>query len=243
MKIIQLEVELEQELIAKAKAGNNEATKTLLEQYGPALKAAKYKAGGSLDHSEAESAVNAAFAEALFRFDPAKHSRLATLIKNLLAQETSYESSTKLAVSIPERTLSRYWNIMRKANMNASKAVKIAPDNGMSTVIFSSIHQANLSESLEHIPYTEEIALESIQPETRVPTTFQRESVKSIFRELEDDNDLTSEEIQVLSVHYGLAGVDTDKSFDFTAEELQIPRGEVIKLHRSAITKARKRLS
>lgn len=241
--IEQLELKHELELIYRVREGDNVAAETLLKQYLPALKAAQRKAI-ALDKSEAESATQAAFMEAVWRFDKAKHNRLAGAIKSALAQEVEHESKTKQTFSIPSRSLSRYWNILRKADNDPRLAADIAEQHGMSRSTWLTINDNVLSTNIPDPSETDnEPVLHPLWDTPSEPTSFQRESVKYVFAKLDDDNDLTPEEVEVLGVHYGLLGVDCSKNYDFSADELGLPKREVIRLHTSAIRKARKRLN
>lgn len=69
--------------------------------------------------------------------------------------------------------------------------------------------------------------------------------MRASFAALEDDNDLSPVEVQVLSVYFGLAGNchSESKSFTETAFELDMPVKEVKLHHINAIRKARLRLT
>lgn len=242
--IEQLEPSFELELISKAKAGDNEATQILLDQYEPALRASMRKTYGTLDRDEARSAAYSALIEAVWKFDPARHNRLATIIKITLTQELEYESKTKQTFTIPERSLSRYWNILRKADGNHNKAADIADQHGMTRSTWLSIHSSVTSTHLPQFSDTEqEPVYHSVFCTAQDPADFQQDTLKTVFEFLEDENDLTPEEIEVLGIHYGLLGVDCQKDYGHTSAELGLPRKEVIRLHTSAINKARRRLN
>lgn len=69
--------------------------------------------------------------------------------------------------------------------------------------------------------------------------------MRASFAALEDDNDLSPVEVQVLSVYFDLAGNchSESKSFTETAFELDMPVKEVKLHHINAIRKARLRLT
>lgn len=126
-----LDIEEEEALIARAKAGDNEATEELFSIYQPAMIAASNRNHSYLNKNERDSTAQAAFVESLHIFDPARHQRLAAVIKNTLRHEYEYEKSTREVLSVPGRTISRYPHIMSKGGDDILKALKIAPKNDM----------------------------------------------------------------------------------------------------------------
>lgn len=241
----ELTIEDEQKLIKAAKNGDNQATKTLLTQYGPALKAASNRNFLALDHAERDSVCHVAFVEALNDFNPAKHSRLAGVIKNSLKKEFAYERSTSEVLSIPERTISRFNLIMSKADQDVFKALEIAPKNDMSTDTFLAVWRITkdsvrldeiVSDSLETNPIN--------NPTVEAPEAV-REQVKAVFEVRNDGFDLSPIEVQVLATHHGLAGNNhsEQKSFAETAFEMDMPVKEVRAHYRTALAKANLRLT
>lgn len=242
--LTELTIEDEQKLIKLAKNGDNQATKTLLTQYGPALKAASNRNFLALDQNERDSVCHTAFVEALNDFNPAKHSRLAGVIKNSLKKEFAYERSTSEVLSIPERTISRFNLIMSKADQDVFKALEIAPKNDMSTDTFLTIWKVTkdsarldeiVSDSLETTPLT--------NSSDEAPEAAKRQ-VMAVFEVKDDGYDLSPIEVQVLSVHFGLAGNcnSESKGFAETAFELDMPLKDVRTHYKSAIAKAQLRL-
>lgn len=239
-----LDIEEEKALIARAKAGDNEAAEVLLSIYQPAMIAASNRNDSYLSKNERDSTAQAAFVESLHIFDSARHQRLAAVIKNTLRHEYEYEKSTREVLSVPGRTISRYHHIMSKAGDDIFKALELAPKNDMSASTFLQVHHV-----LKDSAYIEEFDTESLvtSPITKAPQEAPevvREQVKTIFKSLGDDSDLTPSEVKVLSTHYGLAGNNNSeqKSFAETAYELDMPIKEAKIHHINAIRKARKRL-
>lgn len=240
--IEQLELEHELELIYRVREGDNVAAETLLKQYLPALKAAQRKAI-ALDKSEAESATQAAFIEAIWRFDEAKHTRLAGAIKSALLQEVDHETKTKQAFTVPARSLSRYWKILREADNDPSLAADIAEQFGMMRSTWLSINDNVTSTYLPESEGDTDPVYHSLYPERDQPSDFQMATLQRVFERLGDDNDLTDLEMQTLLVHYGVTGINGDKDYEQTAYELGIPKKEAISQCLSGIRKARKRLN
>lgn len=239
-----LNIEEEKVLIARAKAGDNEAAKELLSQYLPALSGASYKYAPYLDQNERQSAIHSGFMEAVFKFDPAKHERLASVIKYALNDELKYEKATSEVIRIPDRTAQRYFQIVKKADGDVAKLLNNwDTQHHMSKETFLAIHNVIRNSSyLDEIPSEalEVTATNNTTPE--VPTAV-REQVRAIFEVRNDGYDLSPIEVQVLAVQYGLVGVDDDKSFDESSYELNIPQKDFKEIHNVAIAKARLRLS
>lgn len=240
-----LDIEEEKALIARAKSGDNEAAEELLSIYQPAMIAASNRNHSYLNKNERDSTAQAAFVESLHIFDPARHQRLAAVIKNILRREFEFEKSTREVLSVPGRTISRYHHIMSKAGDDIFKALELAPKNDMNASTFLQVHHV-----LKDSAYIEEFDAESLvaSPITKAPQDAPeavKSKVRAVFATLEDDNDLSPVEVQVLSVHFGLAGNchSESKSFAETAFELDMPVKEVKLQHINAIRKARKRLT
>lgn len=236
-------IEVEQALIASAKAGDNEATKILMKQYEPALRGAVNRHSGQLDHDELLSAFNVAFVEALHSFNPAKHSRLAAVIKHRLKEELAYEKTTAETLHIPVRTVSLYSQILNKAGGDIFKALEALEDFQMSKTTFLHIHNIlRNSAQLEDILQVE-ARMNPIRETTSEASESAKELIRSIIEVRNDEQDLTEEELQVVLNHYGFIGNANVKTFTETAFELNIPQKSVIKLHNLALAKARTRLS
>jgi len=243
--ITELSVEAEQALIKLAKSGDNESARTLLKQYSPALKAASNKNAIYLDQNERDSACQGAFVEALHAFNPAKHSRLAAVIKNKLLPELAYEKSTSETLSVPDRTIRRYHLIMNKAGDDIFKALELAPKNDMNASTFLQVH--NILRNSARLEEFDLGGLESaslVKAPTEAPEAV-KQQVKAVFEALGDDTDLLPIEVQVLSVHHGLAGNNNSeqKSFEDTSSELGLPVKEIKSVYRAALAKAKLRLS
>jgi len=128
--ITQLPLERELELIRLTKAGNSEAARELLEQYEPALKGAAYKYSPYLDQNERDSAIHFGFIEAVFKFDPAKHDRLANVIKYALNDELKYEKGTSEVIRIPDRTAQRVCDQIKVGHFSTRSRPFQRPDSG-----------------------------------------------------------------------------------------------------------------
>lgn len=235
----------EQDLIKAAKNGDNEAAQMLLEAYSPALKAASRRNAIYLDANELESACQAAFVEALHTFDNSRHTRLAAVIKNKLKEELGFEKSTTEALTVPERTISRYSHIMNKADNDIFRALELAPKNDMSASTFLQVHNILRDSSrLEEFDVDGLSATPIANAPEEAPEAV-REQIKHVFAVLEDGYDLSPIEVQILSVHHGLAGHcgSSVKGFTETAEEIGLPIKDVRKHYKTALAKAKLRLT
>ncbi|QNJ56542.1 DNA binding protein [Arthrobacter phage Niobe] len=147
-----LSEDAEREAIAAAKAGDSEATVRLMYAYAPALRSAAGKfsnAGGghdaiqTADREDIHAAITTAFFEAVKAFDPDTQTRLAaTLNSALRPSELTGVLSGPVAFTVPHRTLSRFYSILRKADGNPFEAVKIAREHHMSPEVFLSVLSA-----------------------------------------------------------------------------------------------------
>ncbi|UIW13459.1 DNA binding protein [Arthrobacter phage Amyev] len=147
-----LSEEAEREAIAAAKAGDSEATVRLMYAYAPALRSAAGKfsnAGGghdavqTADREDIQAAITTAFFEAVKAFDPETQTRLgASLNAALRPSELTGVLSGPVAFTVPHRTLSRFYSILRKADGNPFEAVKIARDHHMSPEVFLAVLSA-----------------------------------------------------------------------------------------------------
>lgn len=144
--------EAEREAITAAKAGDSEALVRLMYAYAPALRSAAGKftnAGGgndafqTADREDIHSALTTAFFEAVKAFDPEAQTRLGAALNTALRpSELTGVLSGPVAFTVPHRTLSRFYSILRKADGNPYEAVKIAREHHMSPEVFLSVLSA-----------------------------------------------------------------------------------------------------
>ncbi|MGQ3385307.1 RNA polymerase sigma factor [Glutamicibacter sp. TV12E] len=236
----------ERELIAKTKAGDNEAAEKLLNQYRPAFEGAAYRYSPYLDQSEIDSATHAGFMEAVHKFDYTKHDSLANVIKYALNDELMFEKASAEVTRIPDRTIQRYYQILRKYDGDANKALRDwNKQHHMLKETFLNVHH-----TLKNSGFIEDNLIECLSiptPETESPEVPEavKSQVTSVFEAHGDEQDLTPEEVQVLTVHFGLAGYSpsTAKGFNETADELGMSTTDTKTHYKNAISKARKRLT
>lgn len=137
---IRLSVEEEATAIVGAKVGHGPAVIALLFAYSAALRNAVRRYRDALPVEDARSLAVAGLLEAVHAYDPARCERLAGLVADTvgrsLAEGAAAESSSW---SIPERTLQRWYSIMRTADGDVAAALELAQDKGMSREVFLDI--------------------------------------------------------------------------------------------------------
>lgn len=135
--------------IAGAQRGEEEPTVALLYAYAPALRNAASRHADLLGHDEARSAVVAGFWEAIFAFDPEQGQRLAGTLSGYLGDTLAEEQATRHAVTVPARTLKRFFGVLRRADGDLSRAAEIAPDYSLSREALHAIAEAIRWSSLD----------------------------------------------------------------------------------------------
>jgi DNA-directed RNA polymerase specialized sigma subunit len=150
-KQVALSVEEEHAAIAAAKAGDNDAIVSLMYAYAPALRNAVASfagAGGAnaahqtADQEDLRSSATVGFLEAIKEFDPAQHNRLAAVVNGPLRKALANDLTSPVAFTIPHRTLSRFYEILRLADGNPFDGVRIAREHHMSPEVFLAILSA-----------------------------------------------------------------------------------------------------
>jgi DNA-directed RNA polymerase specialized sigma subunit len=149
-----LSLEEEREALHEAKAGAEAATLKLLYAYAYALRgvagdyrhAAGLRAAGPRDIHVSDDLRMAAvegFLEALYAFDlDGAHSRLAATVEGYIANSLSRAVVAPVAVSVPERTLKRFYAILRKAEGDPVRGAAMAPHFSMTEETFDSVLKA-----------------------------------------------------------------------------------------------------
>lgn len=148
----------EAELIRLAQAGDEGAVLALMQAYGPALRSAVARFSKA-SHSPADvrpvedlrSAAVVAFLEVIAEHDPALNPRLAGRVSVRLTSALADEVSATAAFRVPERTLSRFYGILRNAEGNVALAEEAAPDYGMSREVFRDVLAAVGAYSLDAV--------------------------------------------------------------------------------------------
>lgn len=146
----------ELEAIRKAQAGEEAATISLLYAYAAKLRASVsqyHNAGGTwsqgLNGSRASSedlrmAAVEGLLEALYAFDleNGHYQRLAATINGYVADSMSTFLVAPVALTVPPRSLKRFYSILRHAKNNIYDAAALAPSYEMKTETFLAILSA-----------------------------------------------------------------------------------------------------
>ncbi|WP_050053685.1 sigma factor [Pseudarthrobacter siccitolerans] len=142
-------LEEERELLAAAQAGNEDAKISLFYAYAAALRngvkwytRAQSSVPQAADLDDVRQAVVMGLLEAIQAFDPEKHDRLAAIAAKYITNAVSVQSQDASGFSIPERTMKRFFGILRKADGNVFEAARIAPEHEMTAETFLSVLSA-----------------------------------------------------------------------------------------------------
>lgn len=134
-----LPLDEEREAILAAQAGDEDALLGLLRTYSRALRSTAARYRQALDVDDLRAEILAAFLVALGDYDPARDERLAAILPRTLTREVSAAATRASAFAIPERTLQRFYGILRRGEGDVSRAAAIAPQYEMTTENFLSI--------------------------------------------------------------------------------------------------------
>lgn len=249
VEVPKLTEEQEHEAITGALAGESEPTTLLLAAYAPALKAAIKKAPWTADKEELQSAVLMGFMVALNAFDPDKHRRLAATLKDSVLAEVSGISDSASGFTIPQRTLSRFFHILRAANGNVYDALAIVSDHSMTTETFLTIYAAlrdvsSIDERLDagDIDGAWKLIDGPLQASGEI-NEGDLELIKMIFEERDDEHDLNRRELEVVTTTYGFNDYSSQtKTDDEVAEIRGLTRSTTKRVRTSALNKCRGRL-
>lgn len=138
-----LPAEEETALVSAVIAGDSDALVALVYAYAPALRRA---VGRVTSHGErASEDVRMAAVEGLIQachvFDPERGVRLGGLVPGY-ALKAVREAAAPSLFAIPERTLARFYGLLRQAEGSARAAADLAPSVGMSRGVFLTVLEA-----------------------------------------------------------------------------------------------------
>lgn len=151
-----LSLDEERETIHAARAGDEAATVALLYAYAPALRSALARFRLSDDElGDARSAAALGLLEAIQQYDPETDDRLAARIGSCLMDALSDLISDSGAIVIPQRTRSRFFGILRRAEGDVHKAALLAPSFNMSRETFYAVLDAVRVDNLDATAETE----------------------------------------------------------------------------------------
>lgn len=148
----------EAETIEAARAGDSDAVLRLATAYGPALRAAvsNFASGvkggrdtggtglgtSAFEVGDVQSTVLVGFMETIREHDPAVSPRLAGTIRRRIARELADLFAETMPFTVPERTLSRFYGILRDAEGDLDAAERIAEERGMTPETFRDVYAA-----------------------------------------------------------------------------------------------------
>lgn len=152
--------EAELEAIALAKQGDEAATIALMFAYSHALNAAigKFRhAGGVWSEGnrnphvtdDLRSLVTIGFLEAVKAYDPEVHDRLAAVITQHVRHSLSADLVDPIAFHVPQRTLTRFYSILRAAGGDPVKGAVLAKNHSMTVETFMDVLAAVRTVNLE----------------------------------------------------------------------------------------------
>lgn len=149
--------EAERDAILAAKKGDEQATLDLMYAYAPALRnGVKWytRAIPSVEQADGLEEVHSVavfgLLEAIAAFDvDAGYDRLAATIGEYVANAVAEHAQAVCGLTVPSRTLSRFFSILRKAEGNVYEAAALAPKYLMKRETFLAVLSAVRSTSLD----------------------------------------------------------------------------------------------
>lgn len=248
--------EEERKTLDDAKAGEEAATIRLLLAYAPALRngvkwftrAMGYQPANPDDLEAVRSAAVMGLIVAIHERDPKKCDRLAGLAADKIIESVAEHAMSLCAMYVPQRTLTRFFSILRKANGNVYEAAALAPSFSMSKEAFFAVLSAlrnvdsyeGLSEGGERDPeggHGGEVAADSL---FEIRSRFESEVEDRILAEaaLDAVDDL---EEDVCRLAYGFSDYDPVPDAEIGAR-LGLSRPKTQRVRAGALVKMRSAL-
>ncbi|WIC90197.1 DNA binding protein [Arthrobacter phage VroomVroom] len=239
----------EQAVIAAAQAGDDDAKMALVYAYGFALRAAAGKVAkkGEQTPEEADDLrmdLLVTFLEAIGKFDVARHQRLAAVLSFDLKKAVGAAATSATDMKVPARTLSRYFEVLRKAEAQGVDPLDLCRDRsnktGMSPKSFLATQDA--LRSVEKVGGTEDDDASALSWEnlTVHPLHYDRSEeaeedallVEAAFGSVDDLEE------DVVRLAYGFTEPNTF-SDDAIGERLGFSRSKTQRIHQGALGKMR----
>ncbi|WNN93999.1 helix-turn-helix DNA binding domain protein [Arthrobacter phage Nitro] len=156
--------EAERDAILAAKKGDETATLDLMYAYAPALRnGVKWytRAIPAVDRADGLEEIHSVavfgLLEAIAAFDAdAGYDRLAATIGEYVANAVAEHAQAVCGLTVPSRTLKRFFSILRKAEGNVYEAAALAPKYHMTRETFLAVLSAVRSESYDAYAVKEE---------------------------------------------------------------------------------------
>lgn len=128
----------------RAQAGDSDAYLALLRDVLPNLRAGVRRFGASMERDEAESVALLAFTEAVNAYDPVVDRDgvgvVALLSQCVIERLREAADVDRCIVSIPSRTVQRFWGIMRAADGDFGAALGLVTAHGMDERTFRDVY-------------------------------------------------------------------------------------------------------
>ena len=144
-----LELDIERATITLAQAGDQTAQLHLMRAYAPALRNGVTWFTRALpsmpqvaDLEDVRSQAVMGLLEAIQAFDPETHDRLAALAGSYIRNAVAVAAGPVAAFTVPERTLKRFFGILRAADGDAARAADLAPEYEMKRETFLAVLSA-----------------------------------------------------------------------------------------------------
>lgn len=140
------------DLIAAAQSGDTAAADTLYRSVITNLRAWSREYSDTIDFEDALAAASLAFSEAVADFVPGKGASFLGLLRTYVtsaltdAGRQGGKTGRGVRVSVPERTLKRFYAILRAADYDLARGLEIAASKDMATDTFRDLYYALASD-------------------------------------------------------------------------------------------------
>lgn len=142
-------LEEERELLAAAQLGDEAAKIDLFYAYAPALRnslkgfvRAQTAGAQASDLEDVRQSAVMGLLEAIQKFDPATHDRLAAIAAGHIKNAVAAHAQDASGFTIPDTSMKRFFRILRDANGDTEAAALLAPSREMKSETFLAILSA-----------------------------------------------------------------------------------------------------
>jgi RNA polymerase sigma factor (sigma-70 family) len=242
-----LPLEAERAAILSAQAGDEEATISLVYAYAFALRmgVAQYRHAGGAGTAEVDDLRQSALLgllEAIHAFDPETHHRLAATIGGYIADAIAGSGAAPIALAVPERTLKRFYGILREAEGDVVRGAELAPSHAMTAETFRAVLEAvrNVTSYDAETTHEEDTRGASVTAgtATAVDSIAEVEDAILVANALEA---IEGVEEDVVGLRYGFTEYNPLSDAEI-GERLELSRQKVQRTAMSALGKMRSRL-
>jgi len=243
-----LDAHEERGLIAAAQLGDSAAVERLVLLYAPALRGGVKVYTRALlttpqrsDLEDVQADAVMALIEAIHAFDPGKHTRLAAIAPSYIRNAVSVSAGTSAtSFTIPERTLKRFFGILRAADGDAELAAGLAPSYEMRRETFLAVLDAvRNTDSYQAVEDGEDLSVQAFKMAPIWDGAFgdaeDRILVEGAFRAVD------TLEGDVCRLAYGFADYEPQSDPE-VAERMGLSRPKVQRVRSGALDKMRSAL-